>query len=590
MSDDVKWFEMRDLKRRSLTRASWIPLCAYDDSRKKGRFGYLGYELEYFAAVSILFPVADCEKALALGWADVSHNWGYKPYVDNDDYFSAGTFRSFTGELVGDYPVLRQSFDAGEPSIWHLTQDIILGLGLYLEEASWLRPEEDYLKVAQIRRSTAGDPLRLEIRTEQLRDFLCAKGCGLLVATYQSREIILDSAPQFGWTDGITQENGDRHRWEGRIIGIHEGGHPYGSKTAVIHAGRKDMDFEVDVPAYGSPGEDEFTHNSWEIEHKGRKLFRVVGWMWRNEWIPPGDASPRVRGDRTEPKVQFTVDATGKTLAGESLGGHHGWLWFKPEVVNALLKRRRGFLKWYTADTGEVGPAPHDGVHFGVNELGFVNVLAKDISLVPEIYQKAWVAYNIAPDGGVCKELLMSQMEAAPADTIAPESLLGAAINHLQKASTQLVGHPLLREHHATEKVLQKIHRFNGHSIEGICFLCKEMTKLIIERIDTNLLKKLDPTADKELGSIKRLEHWLTSEGFDGRQLTAPLVGAYELRVRDVHLPSDEIGESMQLLGLEGIETYQGMAKQAIWNVATSVKTMGDLIIKMHHVSRERSE
>ncbi len=41
---DVTWFEMKDLKRRSLNRASWVPLCAYDGSIEKGRYGFLGYE------------------------------------------------------------------------------------------------------------------------------------------------------------------------------------------------------------------------------------------------------------------------------------------------------------------------------------------------------------------------------------------------------------------------------------------------------------------------------------------------------------------------------------------------------------------
>jgi hypothetical protein len=408
MSLDVKWFEMTDLKRRSLTRASWIPLCAYDHSRKKERYGYLGYEDEYFGAVAILFPAEESERALALEWMDVSPSWGHRPYVENNEYFPAGTFRSFSDELVGDYLVLQQLSETGEPTIWHLTQDIVLGLGLYREGDVWVRPDEDYIGVARIRRSTEGKLLRLDIRAEQLRDFLCAKGYGLLVATYQSREVIVDSDPRFEWENGAATEIGEHYRWQGRVQAIHEGGMPYGAKTAVFHVGRTNIDTNEDVPTYGMPGEDEYETKSWEKVNKGRKLFLVRGEMWRNEWIPPSDTSPRVRGDRIEPQIRFIVDSSETLLSGKELKSHRGWLWFKPSVIQSLLEKRKGFLEWYTEDTGQVGPAPHQGVHFGVNDLGLINVLAKDIALLAGIYQKVWVTHNIPPDGGVSGELLKS--------------------------------------------------------------------------------------------------------------------------------------------------------------------------------------
>lgn len=583
MPCDVKWFEMRDLKKRSLTRASWIPLCAYDDSRKKGRYGLLGYENEYFGAGAILFPAHESKRALELEWMDVSRNWGHRPFVEDNEYFPAGTFRTFRGELTGTYPVLQQSFETGEPTIWHLIQDIVLGLDLYREGDVWVRPQEDYTEVARIRRSNDGELLRLEIRAEQLRDFLCAKGYGILVATYQSREIIVDFNPEFKWENGSSTETGEHYQWEGRIQPIHEGGMPYGAKTAVFHVGRTNIDPGEDTPTYGMPGEDEYETKSWEKTEKGRKLFRIQGEMWRNEWIPPSNTSPRVRGDPVEPaQISFVVDTSGTMLSGENLEHHRGWLWFKPSVIQSLLEKRKGFLNWYTEETGQVGPAPHRGVHFGVNDLGLINVLAKDMALLPEICQKVWVTHNVPPDGGVSKELLKSQMEAKPANTKAPEALVLRAIDHLQKVSTHFLGRPLLKEHPAAEKISEKIHRFHGHSMEGIYFLCKELTRLIIERIDEDLLKMVDPTADKKLRSIKRLEHFLTSKGFNGQKITAPLVGAYELRLGDAHLPSEEITESLSLLGITDIKNYQQMAKQAISCVAFSVGITGDLIIKIY--------
>lgn len=580
--DNIKWFEMADLKRRSLMRASWIPLIAYDDSRRNGKPGYLGYKAEYFGAIAILFPSKESKRALALNWTEINRSWGDKPYIEDGKYFRAGTFRSYRNNLVGEYPVLMQLFETGEQRIWYLTQDIILGLNLYHEGDYWLRPVEDYLKVARIRRSDAGKPIRFEIRLDQLRDFLCAKECDLLIATYQSREIVTESEPQFQWTNGNANEASKHYRWRGSIRHIHEGGMPYGGKTAVFHVGRTNIDDEEDVPTYGLPGEDEFESKSWEIPHKGRKLYSVHGEMWRNEWISPAKASPRVRRDHIESQALFIVDSSGTRLSGQKLEAVRGWLWFKPTVVLDLLEKRKGFLKWYTEDTGEVGPVTCQSVHFGVNEIGLVNVLAKDITLLDEIYQRVWETHNVLPDGKVSKELLMSQMEAKPADTTAPEQLLLYAIDHIQKVSLHFMGRPILREHSAAHRISERIHRFHGHSIEGICFLCKELTRLIIERIDVDLLKKVDPTADRNLASIKRLEHFLNSKGFCGRKITTPLLGVYELRIADAHLPSNELSDSLRLLGIEAVDDHQIMAKETIRRIAYSVGVVGDIIIKSY--------
>lgn len=144
------------------------------------------------------------------------------------------------------------------------------------------------------------------------------------------------------------------------------------------------------------------------------------------------------------------------------------------------------------------------------------------------------------------------------------------------------MGGPILKEHPAADKIRARVHRFHGDSIEGICFLCKELTRLTIERINVALLKKADPTGDRQLGPIKRLAHFLDSKGFDGRTITAPLAGAYELRAGDAHLPSDEISDALSLLGIDKMTDHQKMAKQAIHKIAFSLGTTGDVIIKSY--------
>lgn len=267
----------------------------------------------------------------------------------------------------------------------------------------------------------------------------------------------------------------------------------------------------------------------------------------------------------------FVVDGSGKTLAGCALGGHKGWLWFKSAAIRDFLKKPQGVLRWYTAETGGIGPKTSLLAHFGVNELGHINVLAKDIALLPEIYQKMWVGHNIPPDGVVCKELLMSQMEARPAQTVAPEILLNWSIRRLQEVSITHLGSNLLRENALANTILTNIHRFHGDSIDGVCYLAKELTRSIIERIDMNLLRQLVPNAGKDLKSIKLLEHFLSSFGHDGRRMTSSLAAVYSLRLREAHLHSKDWKETLAILKIKPTEDYQLVAKALIAKVAKSI-------------------
>ena len=130
--------------------------------------------------------------------------------------------------------------------------------------------------------------------------------------------------------------------------------------------------------------------------------------------------------------------------------------------------------------------------------------------------------------------------------------------------------------------ILRNAHRFLGLSLAGLCALAKELNKLTVEQLDLKLLKKLAPSKDKKLRSIKSLEQYVCSLGADGHKITAPLVGINELRQGDAHLPSEDLKDSLQLLGITDNGNFIQMAKKMIYQVAWSIGTTGDLIIGVH--------
>ena len=272
--------------------------------------------------------------------------------------------------VTGIHLVLEQRGNRDEPPEWHLHQDFVIALGFKREGDTWLAINEGYIEVARLQKRQDGRASRLEVRAEHLKDYLCARNMALYVTSYRSRVEVVEDAGHITWPNNPrVVEGGDR--WVGGVTEIHEGGGVFGATTAVFHMARTDVDPGEEVPNMnGFPSAENVVSSSWTRKEEGRKLYRVRGELWRNEWVEPGSQSARIREDRVPPTIFFITDASGTRKSREDLMGAGRWLWFRPEVIMALARRRGGGLHWYTRDTGGVKCSPDYDVHFGVNKLG----------------------------------------------------------------------------------------------------------------------------------------------------------------------------------------------------------------------------
>jgi hypothetical protein len=567
----AQWVEMADMKRHTYNNKVWIPLYAQHKISEVGEVGHEGFREEYFDAHGVIVPQDQQTKALDLEWMDVSVGFGHKPWVDDDNTFHSAVSYEWD-DVKGANPVLVQQFEVERSTDIHINQDIILALGLKREGDVWVCPEEDYVEVIKLQRDESGEPIRVEIKAEFLKDYLCASNCGLALLTFQSRQAIQQAFSDLKWKEEDEEiEKTDRYHWSGRLRSIHEGLFPFNQGFHVLHAGRTDTDYSEDIPVYGFPTDETSYSESYNVEPKGRKLVHAIGEIWKREWITPSAKSPRVRRDKVPSKIEFIVDNEGNTETSGTLSGPSRWLWFHPNVITDLLKKRAGVLSWYTRDTGNVGGAWNRSVHFGVNSIGLINVYAKDIGQMRETDKKTWATHNVSPEGGVSAELLMSQMQARPAVTIAPEQSFFSLIEEIQNISKAKLETDLFRGHSSEKDIMRKIHRFQASNLEGFYLLCKEITRFLIERIDMDFLKKIKKE-DEKLGTLKRLEKILTALSYDGRSIVGVLVGVYELRLADAHLPStDKIMESMKLVGVDYEDLKFNSGKRLIENVNTSL-------------------
>ncbi len=572
MPEFVKeWFEMQDLKRPSFSKSTGIPLRLIDTRSSHPQWITGGWE-EHLQVIGIELPLSARERLSELHWM-AAQCYDHKPTLGEGGWVEAGAFEDAQFESRGRYPVLVVK-TCGDQQ-WLLEQNLVLSLGLLREGDTWIPPEEDYLDVARLEQTADDESLR--IRAEHLRDYLCARGSGLVLATYRSRKAVVVEKPEFGWAgDDATRDFEGGGEWRGSYHEVSSDGFPFGP-WAVMKMSRHDPELSDEVPVLPGPGDDNVGFEEGEYRPDGVPLTLVCGELWRNEWIEPSRSSPRVRGDEVQSNIQFIIESDGARAPAKELRGGIRWLWFSAAIVGDVLQKRGSSLFWSTEDTGGIRLKSHSPLHFGVNEAGHINVFAKDIALLPDHAQRLWAGRNITPDGRVSDELLAAQMRCQPASTRAPEVELLRAEVALQSVSAQKLGSALLCSHSSQAELLRRIHRFRCCEPAGVYALCKDLTRFFTERLDKSLLREL-VTSQDNLGSLKLLEALLNRLGADGSSIMGPLFGCYDLRLADAHLPSAHVDERLALLGVgQGINDVQ-VGKQIIRSIAGTLQTIWEVI------------
>ena len=563
------WFEMKKLRTKNLDSAGWIPLFSIEEEQK-GPFYKPDYEHNDNCARGILVPEKYFKDVYKLDGDCLEIIEDTDSCVDEDGvYIPCDEFRDSVVkeeserkdqddcriDIQGIYPVLIQTFDRGKTVVWNLHQDIVIALKLLRENDKWVRPDEGYAEVARIIRDSNDKPQKLEIKNEFLKDYLCARKMGLYVLTYHSRQMIFAEKPTIDWTVDQPKIEFENGKWCVSFRGLTKNGLPVGEKVRVITGKRNDIDPEDDVPVIDFPGEDDIRLSIKDVVFPANaSAYEVLSELWKNELILPGLESIRVRGDEPKNFPFFKIDASGQSLPSNELKDSGRWLWFDAEVMNALLSRRNGILKWYTSETGSIGYGPEHSAHFGINDLGLITVYAKAIVSLPIWIQQIWAGHNVTPDGGVSKELLMAQANQDPASTQAPESRLKNEYKSLNKLFKDKYGIDLFNVTQEVEKLLVKVNRFESVSQDGFFRLAKDLAKLVCDSINWRPLQKKLTKVEDKWRSMKTLQEFLMQkESLPEEQvkaLMAPFYGIDDLRQTDAHISGPNAEKAMKSVGI----------------------------------------
>lgn len=545
------WFELRNRTKRTYAQSVWIPLhISY--SQKSGDFGAPGYSEEYEGAHSIVVPLEKKALGEKYSWSD---DHGCRPWSTEKFYWPADTYVLNEEVEVGFRLALRQSIPDQPHATWHLHQDFVIALELLREGDSWVRPAEDYIEVARLKREPDGAPAGIEVRSEFLRDYLCARNSALRIASYRGRDAILVELGNIDFPEDRRSEEINGGRLEERAWAIDSSGSPFGSSVGVFRVSRNDIDSDDDVPVMGPETNDNIDTANWSFTREGEKFFRVMAEFWRDEWVEPAAQSVRVRYDNVASQVTYIVEADGTRQNADDLNDEDigRWLWFNPNVVNSLLARRGGRLSWYTRDTGGLFTPANPSVHFGLNDSGLITVYARDVARLPEWERRFWAGFNVSPEGKVSAELLQAQVRAQVANSQSPEEFFPVVLRQLESAWASRFGSSILRTHEQTEDIAARIHRFRALDRPGLLSLAKDVARLTADAINADAAQDIaPPPKGKKRGSLKSFEAALATicGAAWARRVTGPLFGIYELRISDAHLPKSDMEAAFKLMGI----------------------------------------
>jgi len=220
-----QWFEMPEIKRKFFDKSSWVPLKEARSLLKEGETGHAGFLEEYFGVGSIVVPISKKSEAEKLGWTEVGTRGSTMGYVEDGKYIPAYLYKSYESDLTAEQLVIEYQGNSKECNEWLINTDLIASLHLKQEGNIWVSISRGYEEVIKVERNRNGCPKAMYIKAPYLKDYLCARKMTLYLTSYRSRTQITENASHIKWSDPFI-ENINEDRWEGRVMEIHEGGHP----------------------------------------------------------------------------------------------------------------------------------------------------------------------------------------------------------------------------------------------------------------------------------------------------------------------------------------------------------------------------
>lgn len=533
---DAKWFEMTDVIGNVYGNSTWTTLWRYDII-KIGDSNTIGYEEEIFRVRTLFAPLENKNRLLQEPFLDFDPDESYAT-VDHGNYCKPDVyyFDSNIGLAAGEYPVFCFYLPNGPDVEPFVSQDVIVALRLVRQGDEWIRPEECGIDVIRIERDKESKIREIKIRTEILKDYLCARNMGLYIEEFRHRQAQTLQTPTIAWPKC--------HGYDERFC---EHGHYIWKGWVFEHSSSDNWSEPLSLKG-------DLTLPSF---------YRVEGQLWKQYWISAGVVSPRIGGDSHS--HEFIVSPNGdkhkiSTLDDDKYG--HVYLFFNPMIVLHLQDTAGVELEWASRDVFSVGFPSHGKFLCGISAKGNIFAISSDIARLEDWAQNLWLRENIRPEDLAdyqSHELFQNQMmcEFLRAEE-SPEQIFARLVNELGVVFKKRTGVELWQDINTGKEAVKRVSRFVSRNSRGLVELSKYILEALSERMSSPKLKTYiaDDEATKDLKSIQLFEMALSK--LDAslnasehvrfirninavRQVDAHLMSKsdVEKRLRKVNLPED---------------------------------------------------
>lgn len=572
--DKKDWILQTREIRRSFTNATWIPLRA-SQNKSQGDITKIGYIKDYFGCGSIAFSEKYKKLADRLSWNDIGVGCETKPYAYEDGYYqTVEQYQYNDKEPIGIHLVFSYTHPLTHKNEWIINPDLIMALQLVKEGDTWISPLENFTPVIKEVLDKDNNHELIEIKKEFLIDYLAARNLNLRISYYRQRVEnveVLEISPYKDLENKKEEVEGGRYE-----LLIRDLESIYGGTWASMRVWRTDVDSEEDAPVMGEERDENTAYEQRKGYIGGYSGVRVEGEFFKDEWINHSGKSTRIRNDKNDNLPSYIIETDGRRVTSDKLNNESvgRWLWFRPSVINELLTYRGFSLSWYTQETGAINSSSGYKTHFGLNTADYITVYAYDIARLKPWEQHVWLGHNVVPDGKVSAELMLSQVEANPAKTYAPEVKLFELAQLLEQHFYQQYQLELFLHKVEQDTFFKNISRFSSKDQPSLLRLAKELARFFSERLNKKALKQISTHKLKnELGSNKLFESILADKVGElrARQMFGVIAGIYDMRNGDAHIAGSKINDAIKLAEVDSTQSYLRQGQQLIDNLARSI-------------------
>lgn len=568
------WLLMNDIKNINITDKSWITVLAYIEEKNDINLGYNGYQRQYDCINSIIIKKKELKKLPLLMRNTVMQSADNRPSAYDRTYERIEEFNDYHSKITGEYFIYKRSHPLTQKREISISQDFIFAMDLFCIGNNYYDPHFDDELVIRVENDEHKETYKVDIRKDYLLDYLSARNMSLIVDRYFERQV--DTISNL-YDDKIQEEVTD-YSYALFVSKTLPNGMRPGDSALIMKVSYKDVDYDEDIPEYDEAKDTQVEQS--EVKYEGEGINHYLAEFRRIYVLHNNGISIKIRRDKINLNYKYYVDNTNKKVLSKKLITKIQFLWFKPDIIKILLQGKYCTLRWFTKDTCQIGNMDNH-IWFGVNKLGLINVFAKDIIELPEYYQSKWLSYNCPPNGGVSQELLMSQIEASPANTKSSEYLLKVSLQEINEAFLGKYSKPIFKETAETVDIDKQINRFQSVSQDNCFALCKNMNRFIIERFNNDVLIELSSDMEKRTGSLKRLEHILSKKDGKASEIISPLFIIYDMRIIDAHYTEVSAKDIFKRFDIEITETednYIRIAEYIIYQVAKCLHEISVII------------